>query len=103
MGSLQRHEGYLLIDNRASGDGLMESATVTCSHCHRIVVLNPDRTRPREYCSGCDHYICDGCAAIRSSQPACLTLNAVLDRQQEAAFHDEQASRGGILISLSKD
>lgn len=99
MSSLQRHEGYLLIDNRASGDGLLESATVTCSHCHRIVVLNPDRTRPREYCAGCDHYICDGCAAIRSSQPACLPFNKVLDRLQKAAFDHEQAQRGAILVN----
>lgn len=76
--SKQRHEGYLLIDNRnspgvseellrATGKDfafappgkLFESATVTCSHCNAVVVLNPDRTRPRGYCAKCDHYVCD--------------------------------------------
>ena len=80
--SKAKHEGYLLIDHRNSPgvseelirasnkpfiitkpDQLFESATVTCSHCGVIVVLNPDRTRPRGYCAKCDHYVCDnpGC------------------------------------------
>lgn len=73
-------EGVLIIENRgapgpnleqvrASGfkgfvagadmRGLYESATKTCCHCNVIVVLNPDRTRPRNYCRGCDAYACD--------------------------------------------
>lgn len=81
---MSKKEGYLLIDNRESpgvSEGLIhqsgkdapfvragqmfESATVSCSHCQRIVILNPDRTRPRGYCRKCDAYICDspGCNA----------------------------------------
>lgn len=99
--SLRRHEGYLLIDNRNSpgvseafvrasgtdavavGEGaVFESATVTCSHCHRIVVLNPARTRPRHYCAQCDHYVCDtpACAV------ECVPLAKVLDALQEHNF-----------------
>jgi len=78
-------EGYLLIDNRespgvplelalqaekrgkpvplAQGGKLYECATLTCAHCNRVVILNPDRKRPRGYCSKCDSYVCDnpGC------------------------------------------
>lgn len=107
MSSLRRHEGVLLIDHRA-GPGMpadvvqqsgletpivgaqatYESATYTCSHCHRVVVLNPDRTRAREYCPKCDHRICDGCGAERRRTGGdCLTMNARLDRLQEDAFH----------------
>lgn len=101
MTSLKRHEGYLLIDNRfgpgvsaefirASGkdapvvpEGRMfESATVTCSHCHSIVVLNPGRSRPRNYCRKCDHYVCDNPAC----NVECMPLNDVLDSLQEAIF-----------------
>lgn len=101
MASLKRHEGYLLIDNRfgpgvsaefirASGhdapivpEGKMfESATVTCSHCHSIVVLNPDRSRPRNHCRKCDHYVCDSPAC----NVECKPLNDVLDSLQEAIF-----------------
>lgn len=68
MRTLARQEGYLLIDNRMSPgtaqvpEGkILEAATATCSHCQRIVILNPDRTRERGYCRKCDHYVCDTC------------------------------------------
>ncbi len=79
--SKRSHEGYLLNDQRHSGGGLLESATITCSHCHRVVVLNPQRTRERGYCAKCDHYLCDGCTAGGE----CLPLNKVLDELQNAA------------------
>lgn len=78
---MARHEGYLLVDHRASpglppdiarqsgydprhcGEGrVFEAATLTCSHCKCTVVKNPLRTRERAYCFKCNHYLCDGCA-----------------------------------------
>ena len=56
-----KRESFLIVDDRLSGGGLFEAATTTCSHCQRIVVLNPDRTRERGYCRKCVHYICDEC------------------------------------------
>ena len=101
MSSLRSHEGYLLIDNRfgpgvsaefvrASGkpapvvpEGAMyESATITCSHCHAVVILNPNRSRPRNYCAKCDHYVCDNPICLMECSP----LNKVLDIMQEAQF-----------------
>ena len=99
MISKRSREGYLLIDNRNSpgvpaeqmrttglpsdaGRGLFESATVTCSHCHRIVVLNPDRTRERAYCSQCDYYLCDACGAARAHTGDCRPLNQWFDEMQ---------------------
>lgn len=80
--SLKRHEGWLMIDHRASpgiptemalrmgldpklvGEGgFMEAATFTCKHCGCAKLKNPKRTRPRGYCRLCDHYICDACHA----------------------------------------
>lgn len=45
--------------------GTMEMATLTCVHCNRVVVLNPQRARERGWCRKCDAYICDsvGCNA----------------------------------------
>lgn len=101
MNSLRKHEGYLLIDNRfgpgvtaefvrQSGKSapivkegqLFESATITCSHCHAVVILNPDRSRPRNYCSKCDHYVCDNPLCII----VCNPMNRVLDIEQERQF-----------------
>lgn len=81
-------EGELTVDHRAS-PGLTESDvrkigypgdpanfregalwvthTKGCKHCHCVVVMRPDRTRPRPHCFKCNHYICDGCAFVASS------------------------------------
>jgi hypothetical protein len=81
-----RREGYLLIDLRnapgvpagvaaaagapAIGAGVtFESATATCLHCNGVVVLNPDRKRPRGYCAKCDGYVCDNPVCGTSCTP----------------------------------
>jgi hypothetical protein len=88
--SKRRHEGYLLIDHSNSPGipgrtGKLESATYTCSHCPRVVILNPNRSRPRGYCPGCNHYICDHCEAIRA-QTGCKTFKQIMDDVCERAL-----------------
>lgn len=83
--SKRSKEGYLLIDHRNSpgvpeeliratplqmstdsaGSKLFETPTITCCHCQTVVMLNPNRSRPRNYCMNCDHYHCDN--------PGCFT------------------------------
>jgi hypothetical protein len=100
-------EGYVLIDNRNSpgvpdevvvsqglkpgaGRGLFESASITCSHCEAIVVLNPDRSRSRGYCPKCDHYVCDACEAIRAlSGGECYPYKARVEDAREALLKGE--------------
>lgn len=108
----RRQEGYLLVDNsfavrnapnpylseadlaraRAAGCDVStatvpryESATITCSHCNTLVVLRPDRTRPREYCPACDAYVCDSCGYLRSRGQTCLPMVKRLDILQKRA------------------
>lgn len=73
MSSLKRHDGEVMIDNRANGGApvpgmgnvrFLEVPTITCSHCAGVWVVNPDRDRPRNYCRKCDRYICDSCGAV---------------------------------------
>jgi len=66
MTSLNKDNGWLMIDNRAAGGKLLENHTMSCSHCGGVVVLNPQRIRARAYCRSCDHYICDDCANVAS-------------------------------------
>lgn len=61
--------GYLMIDNRASGGKLEEYNTLTCGHCGKIVVLNPERKRARGYCRIGNHYVCDGACSIPGTCP----------------------------------
>ena len=93
MTSLRRREGYLLNDQRVSGGALVECPTVTCSHCHTVVIVNPARTRAREYCPKCDRYICDACGLTRKLDGgACRNFSKVLDELQETAF--QQIGKG---------
>lgn len=63
MSSLRRHEGWSWIDHGIGPDlnrlGISELPHFTCPHCNRIVMMNPQRTRPRGYCPKCDHWTCD--------------------------------------------
>lgn len=114
MRSKQRHEGYVLIDNRdtpgisealarAAGipevarHALYESATITCSHCQQVLFLNPARTRARGYCRKCDHYICDGCTAVMAQTLVCVPFKKIVDEAQENAFLQEQ--RGSFILT----
>lgn len=89
-GRLKGGKGYLTVDNRAAPEALrfptgeggahlvipagqrLEVATLTCGHCNRTVVLNPQRTRERSFCRRCAWFVCDlpgcqpdnGCASI---------------------------------------
>ena len=86
MKTRRAHEGYLMLDHRAGGGALIESATYTCKHCQRVVVLNPERTRARGYCRGCDHHICDECEAERAaSGGVCRDFNRLAEQIQESA------------------
>lgn len=109
-------EGYLQIDHRESpgvtvdqiaprldapivGQGInFESATLRCSQCHRIVVLNPLRTRERNYCPKCHEYHCDGCTAT-NPYGHCLPLTAVFDRLRREAELLVKGSDDGEVVS----
>lgn len=68
-----------------AGQGLFESSTYTCTHCQTVVLMNPARRRERSYCTGCDHYICDGCGAVRALSGRCRTVAQILDEAMEQA------------------
>jgi hypothetical protein len=98
MTSKRSHEGYLMIDHREVDSALppgtnrlIEVPTYTCSHCQTVVVLNPQRTRERAYCSGCDHYLCDSCGTIKNVTGKCRTFKQIMDEVQENAVRQEQS------------
>lgn len=56
--------GKGLLDSRNAITGVhLEFNTLTCVHCNRVVVLNPERKRERHTCLKCNAYVCDspGC------------------------------------------
>lgn len=95
--SNKRKEGWLFVDNRVSGGGLHEAATHTCNHCQAIVVLNPERIRPRAYCRGCDSYICDACDAVKAQTLTCRTFAQVTDEYLTAVEKQTQPDIATLL------
>ena len=43
--------------------------TMTCKHCNRVVVLNPERKRARNWCAKCDAYVCDSMVCVTECNP----------------------------------
>lgn len=87
--------GYYEVDNRAAGAGHFEADTYTCTHCQAVVVMNPERKRERYKCRGCNHHICDGCAAARTAGAPCRTFAQLADEVMTAA---DKISAGGIAL-----
>ena len=52
----------------------------TCVHCNRVVVMNPERTRPRNVCRKCMALTCDSAGCAAGCEP--------LARDAERAFVD---------------
>lgn len=101
-------EGYLEIDHRESPGVTLEScvaaginpsaaplvpkgqryesATISCTHCQAVVILNPLRTRERHWCGYCDHYVCDNpvCRLMASGQLPHKTMQQVFDELEAA-------------------
>ena len=96
--SQPRGLGYLEIDNRQAGSlpngavSHFEADTYTCSHCERVVVLNPARTRERYKCGGCSHHICDDCAAKKLAGGGCRTYAQFIDTLRERELRQPESS-----------
>lgn len=93
--------GYYEIDNRAAGASAgevvhFEADTYTCSHCERIVILNPERKRERYKCGGCSHHICDDCAAKKLAGGGCRTYAQFIDELRER--DSRQLEPGKIIL-----
>jgi hypothetical protein len=115
MRSLRDTEGYFMLDHRhadpvpdpdvhraglppGAGRGLFEAPTFTCSHCQRVVVMNPDRKRERAYCRGCDHLLCDDCGAIRAKTGVCKTWKQVIDELMAQAERQAEADPPKLIL-----
>lgn len=96
---LPRGLGYLEIDQRSVEVPLppgvirhFEADTYTCTHCQRVVVMNPARKRERYKCNGCNHHICDECAAERYAGASCKTFAQKADEALELVARQPDSS-----------
>ena len=69
-------------------DEVFEAALKNCRHCGTDIIMNPGRTRDREWCSKCDAYICDGCGLMRKlgaeHKPLAQLISDIYDRYQRS-------------------
>lgn len=92
-------EGYLRIDHRESpglnhpllGKGtLFEAKTYTCPYCQRQIIVNPLRTRDREYCRKLDRYMCDVCGGKRKLGITLKPFKQVIEEYLKAVQRNSQ-------------
>jgi hypothetical protein len=100
---LPRGLGHIEIDQRNVPAELppgtlryFEADTYTCSHCTAVVVMNPARVRERYKCKGCNHHICDNCAAVCVAGAACRTMVQIVEEHLERVAR--QASTSPIIL-----
>ena len=60
------------------GGTILERAHFTCCHCNAVVIMNPGRTRPREYCAKCDHWTCDKPVCATECNPIMQSIDLAL-------------------------
>lgn len=113
MSSIKKYEGLISVDHRdspgltpeqanaagmpvgCSGRGHAELPAYTCSHCTKVVIFNPLRTRAREWCAKCDRIICDECSRLLAATGECWSFEKFTD-----VFLD-QADKGNTFDSIS--
>jgi len=108
MFSKRSLEGELIIDHKAGAGISVEEArkfgcvpcpsgtrvelpVATCAHCQAGVIMNPNRTRDRAWCSICDRYLCDNCNLRRQlSFYVHESFQAFADRYIQSAYRRQQ-------------
>ena len=90
--SLKSYEGYLSIDDRASGGQHAEFSTLTCRHCQQVLIKNPLRTRERAFCRKCNHYLCDRCGVVLAQTQVCRNIKQIIEDAQETAARSIQST-----------
>lgn len=88
-GYIYHYEAYQGPDNPQRLPGmpaLIEYATLTCAHCGTVVILNPSRTRPREWCMRCDAYVCDKRVCVTECHPMKQSLDLLVATNKEQPF-----------------
>lgn len=93
---LPRGLGYYELDHRLTDAPLgglpkhFEADTYTCSHCQFVVIIN--RAMPQYKCGGCNHHICERCAAKKKAGAPCKTYAQYVDERLEEAARRADAS-----------
>ncbi len=77
--------GYLMYHDQVSGK-LIELPTLTCAHCNRVVVLNKDRQRQRNWCMKCDAYVCDLRVCVTDCNPFQQSIDLAIELDGKGDF-----------------
>lgn len=85
MSRIRGGKGTLFMSNAITGE-VQELNTMTCVHCNTVVILNKDRTRPRNWCRRCNAYTCDNIGCTTDCNPIQEGLELALDNPGKGPF-----------------
>jgi hypothetical protein len=76
--------GYLIIDNRASGGGVIEKDTTHCRHCQAVIDVKTHQIKSGGHCFTCSGPLCGPCAKKAYETGLCEPWKKKIDQQWEA-------------------
>lgn len=86
-----QHLGHVLVDDRASHNGVIEDDIVGCNHCQRAMIMREWRKKGG-WCSVCDAHVCHMCAE-KTKQEGCLPWRKRVDEHLEDMCRRKQNTR----------
>lgn len=104
LDSVADQVGMLYIDDI---DGKRQYPTYTCAHCNVVVIMRPNRARPRTTCLKCMRWICE---STKECSTICTPVDELANDMFEAAPkwqpfrpwnapNNEIISNGGIILN----
>ena len=78
-------KGYFMYHDQVH-DKLVELPTLTCAHCERVVIMNPERQRQRNWCMKCDAYVCDLRVCVTECNPFQQSIDLAIELDGNGAF-----------------
>lgn len=84
--------GYLLNDNRCSGNAVEEADVLGCMHCH-AVILKHKWADQGAYCHQCDGPICSEC----DKDPNCKNFMRQLDQANDENY---KAAQRALILGI---
>lgn len=90
-GNLSHGAGYMLNDNRASGNGVKEADIVSCPHCQALIELALWK-EDGGFCGKCNKPVCGPCAD-RMATKGCAPFVKLIEDHLDKVYRQQQNAK----------